>query len=149
MFAFGQMWHCALWLCIFNPSKKAILVQSFSNCTGVSLCVALWFCCSFPDCMVWPWGDFAGHRVLWRLWHCVNTPECSRLQIGKDSVFMEVLTHAGDQLMKCIWLAAPGFYTLLILTCFTPLMPDLRFCISLMCLLSYLLQVLSWVCSNH
>lgn len=111
MFAFGQMWHCALWLCIFNPSKQAILVQSLSNCTGVNLCVALWFCCSFSDCMVWPWGDFAGHRVLWRLWHCVNTPECSRLQIGKDSVFMEVLTHAGDQLMKCTWLAAPGFYT--------------------------------------
>jgi len=48
------------------------------------------------------------------LWYCVNTHlKVADLQTKKT--FIEALTPADIQLIKCIWLAAPG--------CFLPLTP--------------------------
>ena len=48
-------------------------------------------------------------------WHCVNTHlNAPDQQTGKTSAFIEVLTLTDDQLIKCIWLAAPGCCFLLI-----------------------------------
>ena len=44
-------------------------------------------------------------------WHRVSTHlNAAGQQTGKTFAFAEVLTPADDQLIKCIWLAAPGCY---------------------------------------
>ena len=44
-------------------------------------------------------------------WHCVNTHlNAPDRQTAKTSSFIEMGTFASDQLLKGIWLAAPGCY---------------------------------------
>ena len=44
-------------------------------------------------------------------WHCVNTYlNAPDQQIAKTLAFLKVVTLADDQLLKGIWLAAPGCY---------------------------------------
>jgi len=44
-------------------------------------------------------------------WNCVNTHhDAADQQTAKMSAFIEVLTLADHQLMKCIWLGALGCY---------------------------------------
>jgi len=86
-----------------------------------------WKICSHLECfplVVNLSHDDDGLRIVWRWfyfcvigagvfppWHCVNTKlNASDQQTNETAAFIEALTLADDQIIKCIYLAATGCY---------------------------------------
>jgi len=56
-------------------------------------------------------GSNSGFSKIFPPYCCVNTHlSAPDQQIAKTSAFIKMLAIADDQLIKCIWLAAPGCY---------------------------------------